>query len=925
MTIGLPTTPLVVSILAWIPLTLFLFRVLGPRRATLISVLGGYVFLPFQRMSVIGSLTELQLAWKGVTTGLALILGVLLFDRQSLRRFRPSWLDLAMAAFVAYPLVGLAMGGPSASADVLELLIQRTLGLLIPYVMGRLYFSETEGVTLLAAGVVLATLAHAPVIFWEAVMGPEWFAMTIIYRVPAAIEERLGSWTPQGFMMRRLELSAWSSMAAALAVWLWAGRGWRPKWKFCPSWVPALTLVAAALVNRSVYGYVTLAAGLVMVTLTLGFRTRLFLILLAATLPLYAGLRITGILDTTTLVERTKEVVPGTWRTVAIRLDAEQEKFDLLSPIGLVFGRGHQVWSLKNTEKDLKYPDGLWVQLLWQGGLVGLILHYLSIHLLPIGCALSQPRGRPRREQIGSPAWGLALFSILEMTDSIHNSALVYPMALIAGSLVGLVLGRSRPWNAFETETATSRAETEARQRPFEANKPRPHPHPPMPASLPTVVALACLLYVFGHGPVAGFDEVKLLGGLGAALLFGATGAVAAWASPRFSSVRLCLFGLLFGVLGISLNLAMHPNARPVAAADLFQGMALCGVAVALWRKAFRGGIWADSILAASPLLIHFGVGLQWPGFPGSQYLLGGNAELGAFFPMAPWLALAALGARSSAESIEFNLSCALAFGGGAAAIWLGPLGPEPPIKFPMNVSYALLACSATALAFTMAKWLNPWAKVRAWGRWLASRWLLFFYLHFGVAAGLSALKVEAPAMVWPSLAVLGLGATWLCSSVASRFSGAFRKPWPWLIPLALIAIAWGLPEGTTPMAILGCSATAGLVFAAYWKELVHVVANAGKAGSAPLRSAKPRAEPPRWADPDESAESPPDRDTRPAAALGRLGLLLALLLSPEWIGGIEGPVGMPANRPPREVPGEESDPSPVLDPSPKAPIPPPP
>jgi hypothetical protein len=87
-----------IVLLAWALVVVILFRVLGPRRASTIAVLGGFLILPRY-----AALLDFPTIERRTIPGLALLLGVLLFDRRSLVHARPRWIDLPMALFVLSP------------------------------------------------------------------------------------------------------------------------------------------------------------------------------------------------------------------------------------------------------------------------------------------------------------------------------------------------------------------------------------------------------------------------------------------------------------------------------------------------------------------------------------------------------------------------------------------------------------------------------------------------------------------------------------------------------------------------------------------------------------------------------------------------------------------------------------------------------
>ena len=104
----------------------------------------GYLFLPNGqvKLGLAGFAFPID---KRNVTGLGLILGVLIFDRRTLLQARPGWLDLPMAAYYLAPLIGLATGVPGSSVDILDVMIGRGLGWVVPYAMGRIYFAGGTG------------------------------------------------------------------------------------------------------------------------------------------------------------------------------------------------------------------------------------------------------------------------------------------------------------------------------------------------------------------------------------------------------------------------------------------------------------------------------------------------------------------------------------------------------------------------------------------------------------------------------------------------------------------------------------------------------------------------------------------------------------------------------------------------------------
>ena len=421
-------------LLAWPPIVVALFRAIGPRRAALVGLLGGLLFLPTGQVRL-GPEPFAFPVDKWNVTGLGLLLGALIFDRRSLVRARPGRLDLPMALYYLSPLIGLATGVPGSGVDILDLMIGRGLGWVVPYAMGRLYFGQAGGPSTVLLGLTIAGLSYIPVCLYEEVAGPSRYLSPLIYGTPVdeLTTDRLGGWRPVGFLYSGLEVAAWMALSTVMAGWLWLG-GWRPR--LGPAWAPALALLAATISCRGVYGYILLGIGLASALLTRWTRSRAILVVLLLLPVIYMGLRSSGSWDGAILVEGAD--LTGRGDTVAFRLAAEEEFIRRVIGGRPAFGFGNYIWHAGWS----RWPDGSWLRAFWMGGLVGLAVQLLALCVFPSALALSRPRGRPDGLQASSATWGLAAWCILSMIDGMHNATYFPPTALVVGTLIGSYASR---------------------------------------------------------------------------------------------------------------------------------------------------------------------------------------------------------------------------------------------------------------------------------------------------------------------------------------------------------------------------------------------------------------------------------------------------------------------------------------------------
>ncbi len=427
-------------LLGWSLVVPTAFGIWGRRTGTLIGVVCGYLWLPPVAVYLPLGFASLRFD-KQAAIGLALLIALVVWDRRALLAFRPKPLDAPMLIFVGWMAL-VVTAGQYVTWDTAYGIAWGRLWWLVPYLAARLYFGDADGARRIEAAIVLGGLSYVPVVAFESAMGPEWYLKARVYGLPVleGMALRLGGWRAEGFLNHGIELACWMALATVMALWAWLGRDWRPRWG--PAWGPFLALLLGTIASRGVYGYINLAVGALAVVLTLSLRTRAVLVTLALVVPLYCGLRISGVWDAKVLVDLAGAT--GRPSTVQSRLYAEGVMIGWVLDRNPAFGFGRPLglaWS-RVTEVPEPGGDGAWLVYLWTGGILGLSLQLLALLLFPVGLALFGPPGRRDPDNPVPPAWGLALFLVLNALDGLHNNASFTPTALAAGSIVSLGLGR---------------------------------------------------------------------------------------------------------------------------------------------------------------------------------------------------------------------------------------------------------------------------------------------------------------------------------------------------------------------------------------------------------------------------------------------------------------------------------------------------
>ncbi|MBL8212080.1 MAG: hypothetical protein JNK87_15295 [Bryobacterales bacterium] len=398
-----PLVPLVM--VAWVPLVLALFAFLPARRALLVALTGGWLFLPVATFHIEG--------WPDVDklllTSLPPLAAVFLWDRPRLLAFRPSWLDLPVLCFCLTPLAT-ALLQHQGWHEALSAAFWQTVRWALPYLYGRLYFHDTDGLRALAHGIFLGGLVYVPLCLYEMVAGPDLHRMLYGFFPHNVLQAyRLGGWRPAVFQHMGIMTALW--MTAASLAGLWAHRA-RPRI------VAGLVLTTIAMRSVNAWGLLTFLSLPLALPARLRRLTLLLTCLLAIAVPV--TLRITGLFSGQTLVRLLEPLSAEKAQSIRYRLENEDRAIANVRPRALFgLGRGDQVFVVPQWPRRLVL-DSLWVLVYAQWGLAGLA-GLCGTLLLPVVCflrALPAPRWH---DAVYEPAAALAVIVIAAMLDNLFN------------------------------------------------------------------------------------------------------------------------------------------------------------------------------------------------------------------------------------------------------------------------------------------------------------------------------------------------------------------------------------------------------------------------------------------------------------------------------------------------------------------------
>jgi hypothetical protein len=414
---------------------LVLFVLLGARRAVAVAHVAGWAFLPVATID----LPALDYD-KAAAIGIGCALGVLLFDLPRLLALRPQLTDLAVLATVAAPMASSLANGLGAY-DGLVNALGRVFLWGLPYLFGRLYFADRDGLVELARAFVWGGLVYVPLCLWELRMSPQLHAQVYGYYAHASgftQVVRFGGWRPTVFMHHGLMLGLWMASATVVAAGLaLLPRTREQRFLGLRALHAALLLLAVTVLCKSSASIAWAVAGCALLWLGRRANVRPLAVALAVLPLVYVVVRTADLWSGAELVELVELAgAPDRAESLDYRFEAERLLADkaLEQPL---FGWGGYMRGFVPWERSVSgfvVPDGLWTLYFNMNGLLGLG-GLLGMLLAPLWAALRSAPGPAWCRAALAPRAALGLVVALFAVDCLLN-AMVVPLVLVAAGAV---------------------------------------------------------------------------------------------------------------------------------------------------------------------------------------------------------------------------------------------------------------------------------------------------------------------------------------------------------------------------------------------------------------------------------------------------------------------------------------------------------
>lgn len=366
-----------VALVGWIPVCLTLFVVLPARQATIASVIGAWLFLPPVSIPI-ALLPDYD---KSMAAVVGIILATLIFQPHRLLSFRPHWFDLPILIWCLCPIAS-SLSNDLGLYDGLSASLATTVRWGLPYLIGRLYFGDQEGLRDLTIGIVIGGLLYVLPCIYEIRMSP--MLQVKIYGTGGWEGMRMGGYRPKVFFATGLELGMWMTAVSLTTVWLWKSRSLTRIGAYPVGSMIMPLLVGTTIMCRSTGALLLMLSGLSTLWLCTRFNAKFFMWALLLVAPVYYTVRIPNYWTGKEFTDLIGPVL-GEERVASFEYRLRNE--NLLARKAMerpTWGWGgwgrNRVYDASG--RDISITDGMWIIQLGVFGFVGLI-SWTAVLLLP--------------------------------------------------------------------------------------------------------------------------------------------------------------------------------------------------------------------------------------------------------------------------------------------------------------------------------------------------------------------------------------------------------------------------------------------------------------------------------------------------------------------------------------------------------------
>jgi hypothetical protein len=370
-------------------------------------------------------------------TCVSVLVAAAIFDPTRLAYFRWSWGDLFMIGWLLAPIPSAAIS-PFGLYEGISGALNQIIGWGLPYLIGRLYFSDAESLRELCIGFFVGGLVYLPLVLFEVRMSPQLHTWIYGFYQHSFSQTKKGdSFRATVFMQHGLAVAMFMSTAAVCGAYLWYQKQLKPIYEI-PAWATVSGVVLGTLLCRSTYSIMLMISGIGILIASDRIRTKWIFLGLALIPPLYMAARTVGNWDAQILRNTAAMIGEDRVESLEVRLGSEEALWRWIQG-SVVFGRA-RLEAILQAPREVYgrfVPDGFWLIALGKFGMVGLVSVFGAL-LAPCYMYLSRFSVHHifSARMVGSTC--LCMILVAYALDNLLN-AMLNPMYLLAaGGLLGM-------------------------------------------------------------------------------------------------------------------------------------------------------------------------------------------------------------------------------------------------------------------------------------------------------------------------------------------------------------------------------------------------------------------------------------------------------------------------------------------------------
>lgn len=382
---------------------------------------------------------------KDFSVSYGVLIGILLFRGDLIRRFRPRPIDLFCLVCLIGPFIS-SMSNGLGVWDACSELYGRIIVWGTPYFIGRVLVQDLDDVRDAALAVFLTGMLIVPLCLIEIRLSPQlhrWVYGT--HAVPFHMAKRLGGYRPTLMFRHGIEVGTWLATSGVIGLWF-SMLGHRQQLLGVPLRAQTVVLLIVNLISRSLGSIALLTGAAAVAVITRTTKARIALLALALATPTYLTLRITDVWSPLIVIDLVDEFIDSE-RAVSFSARVFQEdELGNKARQKIVFGwGGHNRFRVFDEfGEQTTAVDPLWLITFGKYGLFGIVGLYGMLCMPAILVTLRTPaRYLFHRKMAGVVALMLAM--AIATGDSLQN-AFFSPLMMVAAGVLTTTAVSLRTW-----------------------------------------------------------------------------------------------------------------------------------------------------------------------------------------------------------------------------------------------------------------------------------------------------------------------------------------------------------------------------------------------------------------------------------------------------------------------------------------------